>query len=178
MASYQLESFQRVDDISIVAAVEDVSATRLQVAFWVTDPYRRVQYPALLEQAQRQDFLWKQTCFELFLGVQGQDVYREINLAPSGAWQAYAFEEYRYPDCMPPAYAQDIELITLQRMPYGLNATLDIKAWLFAQRITMADVYLGLTSVIKTEQQIYYFALQHSGRDADFHNKRDWLHRF
>ncbi|MFX8203588.1 hypothetical protein ABTL17_19950, partial [Acinetobacter baumannii] len=23
-----------------------------------------------------------------------------------------------------------------------------------------------------------YYAMQHSGKNADFHNKRDWLHQF
>ncbi|WLF82896.1 DOMON-like domain-containing protein [Moraxella sp. ZY210820] len=178
MASYQLEAFNRVDDISIIGAVEQLNATQIQVAFWVTDPNQCIIYPKLLSQAERHDYLWQHTCFELFLGIQQQDVYREINLAPSGAWQAYAFEEYRYPECMPPAYAQDIQLIQLQRTKYGINATLDIKHWLHQQQVKMAQVYLGLTAVVETANQHHYFALQHSGQQADFHNKRDWLHQF
>ena len=67
---------------------------------------------------------WEQTCFEIFIGVQGEDYYREINLSPSQAWQAYQFEEYRYPEDMPPPAAYDIELNQLKRTHYGLNVSL------------------------------------------------------
>lgn len=178
MASYQLEAFQRVDDISLVCAVEELSPSQIHIAFWVTDPNQAIIYPALLQQAERQDYLWEHTCFEVFLGIQQQDAYREINLAPSGAWQAYVFEEYRYPECMPPAYAQDIRLVQLQRTKYGISAVLDLKAWLNQHQIKLSQVYMGLTAVIETQQQHHYFAMQHSGKQADFHNKRDWLHQF
>ncbi len=38
--------------------------------------------------------LWQSTCFELFVGGEG-DSYCEFNFSPSGAWAAYAFERHR-----------------------------------------------------------------------------------
>lgn len=42
----------------------------------------------------RSDDLWRTTCFELFVGGEGQS-YREFNFSPSGAWAAYAFDSHR-----------------------------------------------------------------------------------
>jgi len=35
-----------------------------------------------------------------------------------------------------------------------------------------------LSAVLKTSQEVHYFAMQHSSPQPDFHNKRDWLHQF
>lgn len=43
----------------------------------------------------RTDELWRHTCCELFLALPGQCGYREYNFSPSGAWQAYDFDDYR-----------------------------------------------------------------------------------
>jgi len=39
--------------------------------------------------------LWERTCFEAFVAADGGDAYHEMNLAPSGAWAAFAFRSYR-----------------------------------------------------------------------------------
>lgn len=178
MASYPLQPFERIDEIAVFGAVEVLNATQFQVAFWLTDPLQEVIYSPNLSAIERQDFLWEHTCFELFLGIQQQDEYREIHLVPSGAWQAYAFEEYRYPETMPPMHADDIQLVQLQRTKYGLNAVLDVKKWLQSQQFNFSHLMMGMTAVVETANKTHYFALQHSGQQADFHNKRDWLHYF
>lgn len=178
MASYALQPFQRCDEITVFSAIEAINATQIQVAFWLTDPYQQVIYPAVAPSIQRQDFLWEQTCFELFMGLKQSDEYREIHCSPAQSWQAYAFEEYRYPEQMPPVQADDIELLFLQRTKYGVNASIDVKKWLNTQQKTLMDVYVGMTAVIQTNEKVHYFAMQHSGQHADFHNKRDWLHLF
>ena len=43
-------------------------------------------------------------------------------------------------------------------------------------KLKWSDLYLGLTAVFNTTQGMHYFAMQHSSPQADFHNKRDWLH--
>lgn len=178
MASYPLVAFERVDELAVISAIEDVKKTQLHVAFWVNDPNQAVLYPSTIAEPIRQDELWQHTCFELFIGLKQRDEYREINLAPSGAWQAYAFEEYRYPDSMLPVWANDIVLVDLQRTRYGINATLDLNTWLEPYNMTFHDIYVGTTAVIETAEKTHYFAMQHSGKHADFHNKRDWLHTF
>ena len=51
--------------------------------------------PAAAEVPRRQDRLWEETCFELFLGTADSGEYWEINLSPSGHWNVYRFTGYR-----------------------------------------------------------------------------------
>ena len=119
MASYELNAFdRRFQAISLVGAIEQQGSSTLNVGFWLRDPNQSVLWPELVAAHPRQDFLWEQTCFEIFIGVKDEDFYREINLSPSQAWQAYQFEEYRYPEEMPPQVAYDIDLNQLKRTHY------------------------------------------------------------
>jgi hypothetical protein len=179
MASYELSAFdRRFQAISVVGAIEQQGGSNLNVGFWIRDPNQWIDWPALVASNPRQDFLWEQTCFEIFIGVQGEDFYREINLSPSQAWQAYQFEEYRYPEDIPPQAAYDIELNQLKRMHYGLNVSLDLGEFMAQHKLKWSDLFLGLTAVLKTSQGKQYYAMQHSSPQADFHNKRDWMHQF
>lgn len=176
MASFELSAFEVVQDIAIVAAIEIPRSGIIKTGFWINDPEQKIVWPPTQDEIGHQDYLWQNTCFELFIGVKEQDYYREINLAPT-AWQAYAFEEYRFPEDLPPQPAQDIALLELQRTPFGLTAVIDINAFLHAEQLKMSHLFLGLTAVITTAQKQHFFAMQHSSPQADFHNKRDWLYQ-
>lgn len=176
MASYELVPFQRFDQVMIVAAIEQQS-TLINVGFWVKDPAKRIIWPTQKSDQIREDFLWEKTCFEIFIGIRHQDGYREVNLSPTESWQAYHFEEYRYPNTSPPQVAYDIELVELKRTAYGINTIIDIQPFLSEHQVSMSDIYLGLSAVLNTDEGNVYYAIQHSGLTADFHNKRDWLHQ-
>lgn len=179
MASYELSAFDhRFQAISLVGAIEQQSLFNLNIGYWLRDPNQYVQWPDLVSAHPRQDFLWQNTCFEVFIGVHGEDFYREINLSPSQAWQAYQFEEYRYPEDMPPQAAYDIELNQLKRTHYGLNVSLDLGEFMAKHKLKWSDLFIGLTAVLNTSEGEHYYAMQHSSPQADFHNKRDWLHQF
>lgn len=179
MASYELNAFdRRFQSISLVGAIEQQGLYGLNVGYWLRDPNQFIQWPKLLQGNPRQDFLWQHTCYEIFIGVHGEDYYREINLSPSQAWQVYQFEEYRYPEDMPPQAAHDIELNQLKRTHYGLNVTLDLTEFMLKHKLKWSNMFLGLTAVLQTSQGDQYYAMQHSSPNADFHNKRDWLHQF
>ena len=180
MASYELNAFERrFQSISLVGAIEQITPFTLNVGFWLRDPNQFMIYPEMVASNPRQDFLWEQTCYEIFIGIQGDDAYREVNLSPSQAWQAYQFEEYRYPEDMPPKPAYDIELNQLKRTHYGLSVSLDLTEFMLAHKLKWPDVFIGLSAVLKTTQGDQFYAMQHSsGQQADFHNKRDWLHTF
>lgn len=178
MASVELQPFKRCDTLQLVAAIETPNTHVLQLGFWVTDPLQQMIWPAPVAGHPRHHGLWQQTCFELFIGIDGQDDYREINLSPSGAWQAYAFEEYRYPDTSPPQTAHDIDLIQLQRTKFGITAALDIQNFLNHHQVRLNHIYCGISAVCVTAHEQQYFALQHSTAQPDFHNKRDWQLNF
>ena len=179
MASYELNAFdRRFQAISVVGAIENVAAHTLNVGYWLRDPNQLIVWPEQRLAHPRQDFLWQHTCFEVFIGVHGEDFYREINLSPSQAWQAYAFEEYRYPEDMPPVMAQDIELNDLKRTHYGMNVSLDLSSFMLEHKLKWSDLYIGLSAVLLTSKGEQYYAMQHSSPKPDFHNKRDWLHQY
>ncbi|KGT48470.1 MULTISPECIES: DOMON-like domain-containing protein [Acinetobacter] len=179
MASYELNAFdRRFQAISLVGAIEQQSPFILNVGYWLRDPNQYVLWPDLVAAHPRQDYLWEQTCFEIFIGVRDEDFYREINLSPSQAWQAYQFEEYRYPEDMPPQPAYDIDLVQLKRTHYGMNVSLDLTDFMNQHKLKWSDLFIGLSAVLKTSQGEHYYAMQHSSSQADFHNKRDWLHVF
>ena len=171
MASYELNAFnRRFQSISLVGAIEQQGAHGLHVGFWLRDPNQFMQWPELVHGNPRQDFLWQHTCYEIFIGVHGEDFYREINLSPSQAWQAYQFEEYRYPEDMPPQAATDIELNQLKRTHYGLSVNLDLSEFMLKHKLKWSDMFLSLSAVLKTSQGDQYYAMQHSSPAADFHN--------
>ena len=179
MASYELSAFdRRFQSISLVGAIEQQGPYTLNVGYWLRDPNQLMQWPELVNGNPRQDFLWEHTCYEIFIGVHGEDFYREINLSPSQAWQVYQFEEYRYPEDMPPQTANDIELNQLKRTHYGLSVNLDLTEFMLKHKLQWANLFLSLSAVLKTSQGNQYYAMQHSSPNADFHNKRDWLHQF
>lgn len=177
MATFELVPFQKTHQpIHIVSALDYHAPAQLQLGFWVNDPEQAIIYPEKQEMqpGQRVDFLWEQTCFELFIGIKNADAYREINLSPNLTWQAYQFEEYRYPEDMPPQVADDIQLLDLKKTHFGLTAHFDVKDFLKQQQIRLHDLYFGISAVIVTAEQQHFFALQHQ-QIADFHNKRNWI---
>lgn len=177
MATFELISSPPTRQISVVGAIETPSTGIIQIGFWINDPEQLIVWQDKLAGHPRRDFLWEHTCFELFIGVKTQDNYRELNFSSSLAWQAYQFEEYRYPEQMPPLAAKDIELVDVQRTKFGLTATVDINLFLHQYKLRVSDLFMGITAVIETQKQFLYFAMQHSGQQADFHNKRDWLYQ-
>ena len=54
----------------------------------------RLRVPAQQDPA-RVDNLWEHTCFEAFIGRNGDTAYREFNFSPTGQWAAYDFSDYR-----------------------------------------------------------------------------------
>lgn len=187
MASYELDSFSPYPAIRIVVATELILPASIKLLFLAMDPEQQIDwqdYATARQQRsfdqqvgyQRQDFLWEQTCFELFVGIKDQDCYREINLSPQQYWNCYAFDDYRQPGDFPPQTAQDIELISLQYSQNKLQAILNLQQFIQQQDCYLEDLKLGISSVIRlhTGKQLFY-ALQHSGTQADFHRRQDWV---
>ncbi len=187
MASYELDTFTPYPAVRVVVATELILPSSIKLLFFTIDPEQQIDwqdYAAPKQQRsfnstlgyQRQDFLWEQTCFELFVGIKDQDSYREINLSPQQDWNCYAFDDYRQPDQLPPQTAHDIELISLQCSPNKLQAILNLQQFIEQQDCYLEDLKLGISSVIrlKNGKQLFY-ALQHTGNQADFHRRQDWV---
>lgn len=80
-----------VEDLEAHACLEDGA---LVLTFQLKGDLDRLRIPAL-GPIRRGERLWEGTCFEAFLRPAGGEAYVELNLAPSAAWTAYAFDGYR-----------------------------------------------------------------------------------
>jgi hypothetical protein len=114
------------------------------------------------EDPARADDLWRTTCFEAFLRVDGEEPYREWNFAPSSDWAAYDFSSYRagmaQADIARPPYIRMEDNLTW----WALGATIAIPAdsrW-----------ELGLSAVLEEKDGTKsYWALAHPDEKPDFH---------
>src|SRR5215469_11366490 len=112
--------------------------------------------------------LWRHTCFEAFIAMEGQSAYHEFNFALSREWAIYAFLGYRkrgpqVSEITPPwiemrSTNSRLELETLVQLD-GLST--------IHQR---ASLRLGLSAVIEASDGLSYWALRHPSGKPDFHN--------
>jgi hypothetical protein len=139
----------------------------LQMTFRIDGDIRRIRVPppAVPRIATQ---LWRHTCFEAFIAVEGQPAYHEFNFAPSGEWAVYAFSGYRNGgplanEMMRPHIAvrttdSRLELDALVRLD-GLSAN-----------HPRASLRIGLSAVIEASDGLSYWALRHPADKPDFHD--------
>lgn len=114
----------------------------------------------------RADGLWKETCFEAFVRAGDGDAYLELNLSPSGQWQAYAFDGER--TGMRPA---DLQAPDLRVAEASGRLALAARAELGGAVPARAAWRLGLSAVIRhADGDTSYWALRHQADKPDFHH--------
>jgi hypothetical protein len=138
-------------------------AAVLRVEFRLQGELTRLRLPS--GPTGRGDGLWRHTCGEVFIGSTAAPAYREWNIAPCGAWQAYDFTAYRAG--MRPADVQPPRI----RLDHG-PSTLTLTAHLpLADSPDDGDLRLGVTAVLEdTGSTLSYWALKHPGERPDFHH--------
>ena len=109
----------------------------------------------------RTDGLWRTTCFEAFVGLEGE-AYLEFNFSPSGAWAAYRFDKVR--DAMREA-AAEVE-VWLE----GGETWIAVEAMVRCDAL-VAGAALGLSAVIEEQGGKSHWALDHPAGAADFHDR-------
>ena len=109
--------------------------------------------------AVRTGGLWQSTCFELFVGGEGQS-YREFNFSPSGAWAAYAFDAHRQG-------MRDAEAAV------GIETSLQTRGLTLVAKIETDfpdPARVGLTAVmLETAAVTRYWATAFAPGEPDFH---------
>ncbi len=128
-------------------------------------PRIRISPPGVPRMATQ---LWRRTCFEAFIAVEGQPAYHEFNFAPSAEWAVYAFRGYRNGgplanEMMRPHIAvrstgSRLELDAVVRLD-GLSAV-----------HPRACLRVGLSAVIEASDGLSYWALRHRADKPDFHD--------
>jgi hypothetical protein len=112
--------------------------------------------------------LWRHTCFEVFISVEGQPAYHEFNFAPSGEWAIYAFTGYR--EGGPLTNEMLRPEIAVRSTDNRLE--LDALVWLdlLSANYTQASLCVGLSAVIEANDGFSYWALRHPLDKPDFHD--------
>lgn len=153
-----------------LATDERKNAPGLLLQYRLDADLRGLRLPARAEPGPR-DGLWQHTCFELFVGLQGDPAYREFNFSPSGQWAAYHFSQPRERDLATEAPVEPE--LNLQTHPDGLS----LGVWLPRSALPASDATweLGLSAVIEsTDGMLSYWALHHPGECPDFHHRDGW----
>jgi hypothetical protein len=135
------------------------------VAFGILDR-ARVPAPGPAQLGER---LWQHTCFEVFIRAKGAAGYHELNFAPSRAWAAFAFEQYRQgvalsDDALDPRIdvSSDAGSLTLEA---------SVRLGLLAPLYANAPLCLALAAVIEDHDgTLSYWALAHPPGHPDFHH--------
>lgn len=172
MVKRSLNCFNSADCNSVQSLRVEVQSTLegdLQLHYELTGDLIKLRIPAPHPPAQVEE-LWNHTCFEVFVGVEGEPGYHEFNFSPSGQWAAYAFSDYRKRIVW--AARQAPEIITT-RDQFG---QLKLKAYIgtedMPENMTGKRLQLGLAAVIESNDgDCSYWALLHPSERPDFHHR-------
>ena len=140
----------------------------VSLAYALTGPLERLRIPEPCA-AERADNLWKHTCFEAFLALDGEAAYYEFNFSPSAQWAAYRFTSHRAGmvqamDASPPD-------IRVRRVPGVLRVEAGIALGGLTSLPGDGPLRLALAAVIESDSgTLSYWALRHPQGQPDFHH--------
>ena len=112
--------------------------------------------------------LWRHTCFEAFISVEGQTAYHEFNFAPSGEWAVYSFCGYRNGG----PFANEMMRPHIAVRSAGSRLELDavVRLDVLSAIHPRASLRIGLSAVIEASDGHSYWALRHPAGKPDFHD--------
>jgi hypothetical protein len=147
----------------------------LSISYILEGDLAYVIIPTISHSPSRQDELWKTTCFEFFLGIKHSPCYWEFNLSPTGNWNVYRFSDYR----------RGMQTETaISALPFEVQQTanmlkLDLQFDGAAIGVIDQAVEIAISTVVEdTQGRISYWALTHSGTEADFHDRQGFLIKY
>ena len=113
----------------------------------------------------RQLDLWSHTCCEFFLGLKDDSKYWEFNLSPAGHWNVFRFLDYRQNMTQETAF-DTLPFRVLQDNYLQVSLQIELNKIIKPEQ----SLEIGVTAVIEDrENQLSYWALNHPGKEADFH---------
>jgi hypothetical protein len=113
--------------------------------------------------------LWRHTCFEAFVAIDGQASYHEFNLAPSHEWQIYAFRAYR--DLIPLVCSSSSPIVATNSTANRLELDARIALTGLSAMHAHSSLRLGLSAVIESRNRfLSFWVLSHPAAKPDFHN--------
>lgn len=164
----------RAEAVRAIRARVRRSDTALRISYSLQGDIGLIRVPSPTEPAIGFE-LWRHTCFETFLKIEGQTAYHEFNLAPSGQWTVYAFSGYR--DGAP--LADDTMRPHIEVRSTASNLELDAVIQLdrLSADYPRAALRLGLAAVVETADGLSYWALRHPADKPDFHDPEGFVLR-
>ena len=162
-------------DASLVRLAEDSVAFR----YCLRGDMARLRIPAE-RSTERTSLLWEHTCFEAFVGLDGEENYREFNFSPTGQWAAFDFTAYRQRSTEDPAI--DAPLIAARLTDGRLELEAVVKLHDLPKATSGNAWKIGLSAVVETvdtvDESHSYWALHHPSPRPDFHHAAGFVARF
>ena len=151
---------------AIEVRVRRSASAELVMTFRLDGDIRRIRVPSPgVPRIAKQ--LWRHTCFEAFIAVQGQPAYHEFNFAPSGEWTVYAFSAYRNGGPL----ADEMMRPHIAVRSSDSRLELDARVRLDGLSVVhpRASLRIGLSAVVEASDGLSYWALRHPAGKPDFH---------
>ncbi len=125
---------------------------------------------------QRMGGLWETTCFELFLKNKKNPFYLEFNLATTGDWNCFSFDQYR--EGMQEYNGMEGIDITFNKANAYIILTAKIvlkgQGYFQLQDFEDNNVKIGISAVLKDTQNVKsYWSKKHYSTQPDFHLEKN-----
>lgn len=172
--TFSLQPFpsgQSLPNVKIVGRIER-NANRLVICYDLKGDIKDIAIALPADTPARKHELWQDTCLEFFLGIEKSDRYWEFNLSPSFHWNVYHFDGYR----------QGMqEEIAFKMLPFKIESaadSLELVVEIDLDKIVSKEsaIDLAITAVVKDKNgEVTYWALTHTGKEADFHRRDSFI---
>jgi hypothetical protein len=144
----------------------------LSIEYQLQGDLNSIAIDPLVISPSRQPELWQDTCLEFFIGVPGDRNYWEFNLSPSGEWNVFHLDDYRQGLRDEAAFSSLPFTVERRENSLLLSLKFDLSKIISLDR----DLEVSVTAVIKsTQDAISYWALTHTGKEADFHLRDSFI---
>jgi hypothetical protein len=171
--TFSLQPFSSTESLSNLKIAGNIArnGNQLAIRYILEGDLKEIAIVLPSNTPSRKHELWKDTCFELFIGIKNSTQYWEFNLSPAGHWNVYHFDGYR----------QGIqEEIAFENLPFNIQNQGD--SLVLALNIDLDKIILeqaieiGITTVIRDRDgKVTYWALTHKGAEADFHLRDSFI---
>lgn len=159
--------------VNIEATVTRSKSLCLELSYVVTGQLDKLSIPPTAT-SKRADDLWRHTCFEAFIQTAHTEYY-EFNFAPTMAWAAFRFTNYRHGKSLA---AIPTPYIAVHSDPdrYSLQASLNLESLYLPDQPLW---HLGVSAVIEDKSgRLSYWALAHASDKPDFHRSESFVYEF
>jgi len=152
---------------AIAVLMRRTPSAELRMTFRLDGDIVRIQVPSPTAPRIATQ-LWKHTCFEVFIAMDGQPDYHEFNFAPSGEWAVFAFRGYR--DGGPVMNEMLHPYICVRSTDNRLELDAVVRLETLSAMHPRAALRVGLSAVVETSDGLSYWALRHRSDHPDFHD--------